>query len=167
MLGENLLFFSTALMIHLFRQSTRLAAEVTQAGDEGPAPPQITTGDGGGPLKPSTALLIPVTPALEQQLHVNSEVTGAFPPQTLAWSSTSQCHDVLLPARQQRAPQCSATVHSTTESTYSGSLRCCRSGFGNVGTAGVAGAPVAAVLGPLAVFVAAAGCIPQCFAVAH
>lgn len=37
MLGENL-FFSTAFMIHLFRQSTRLAAEVTQAGDEGPAP---------------------------------------------------------------------------------------------------------------------------------
>lgn len=62
-------------------------------------------------------------------------------------------------AKHGQSAQCSATVHSTIESTCSGSPQRCRSGFGNVGTAVVAGAPVAAVLG------AAAECIPQCFAV--
>lgn len=57
--------------------------------------------------------------------------------------------------------------HGTTELTYSGSPQRCQPGFGNAGTAGVAGAPVAAALGALAAFVAAAGCIPQCFAAAH
>lgn len=55
----------------------------------------------------------------------------------------------------------------TTESTYFESLKHCQSGFGNVGTAVVAAVPVAAVLVALAVFVAAAGCIPQCFAAGH
>lgn len=59
------------------------------------------------------------------------------------------------------------TAHSTTESAYFESLKHCQSGFGNVGTAFVAAAPVAAVLVALAVFVAAVGCIPQCFAAGH
>lgn len=74
-----------------------------------------------------------------------------------AAAPTAAAHTSVLPP----------TVHSTTESTYCGSLQRCLSGFGNVGTAGAAGAPDAAVLGALAVSVAAAGCIPQCFAVAH
>lgn len=64
-------------MIRLFRRSTRLAAEVTRAGDDGPALPLITTGD-GRPLNPPIGALIPVTPALV--LYINSEATGAsFP----------------------------------------------------------------------------------------
>lgn len=58
-------------------------------------------------------------------------------------------------------------VHSATESAYFGSLKHCQSGFGNVGIASVADAPVAAVLAALVVFAAAAGCIPQCLAAGH
>lgn len=58
-------------------------------------------------------------------------------------------------------------VHSATESAYFGSLKHRQSGFGNVGIASAAVAPVAAVLAALVVFVAAAGCIPQCFAAGH
>lgn len=52
-LGENLLFFSSALMIHVFQQSTRLAAEATQAGDGGPAPPLGSPEGGGGAAEAS------------------------------------------------------------------------------------------------------------------
>lgn len=64
-------------MMRLFRRSTRLAAEVTPAGGEGPALPLITTGH-GRPLNPPVGALIPVTPALVH--NINSEATGAsFP----------------------------------------------------------------------------------------
>lgn len=49
-------------------------------------------------------------------------------------------------------------VRSATESAYFGSRKHCPSGFGNVGIAFVADAPAAAAE------IAAAGCIPQCFA---
>lgn len=168
MLGEKLLFFSTALMIHLFRQSTCLAAEVPQAGDGGAAPPQMAC---SLPLRSSPRRLLRRR-ARNEQLRVNGEVAGASLPRfgrshpRRRRSSPSECHDVPPRPRQQHTPQCSPTVHSATESTYSGSPQRYRPGFGNVGTAGAAGAPVAAVLGALAEFVAAAGCIPQCFAVA-
>lgn len=55
-------------------------------------------------------------------------------------------------------------VHSATEWAYFWILKHCQSDFGNVGIAFVAVAPVAVVLVALAVFVAVAGCIPQCFA---
>lgn len=77
-------------MIRLFRQSPRLAAEVTQAGDEGPALPLVTAGDGRPPSPPIGALVL-VTPALV--LSISSEATGAsfpaFPPQKLESSLTS------------------------------------------------------------------------------
>lgn len=76
---------------------------------------------------------------------------------------------MLPPTRRQRRGRSrrSDTVHSTTESAYFGSLKHCQSGFGNVGIAFVAVAPVAAVLVALAVFVAAVECIPQCSAAGH
>lgn len=61
----------------------------------------------------------------------------------------------------------SHAARGATESAYFGSLKRCQSGFGNVGIAFVAVAPVAVVLVALAVFGAAAGCIPQCFAAGH
>lgn len=100
-LGENLLFFSSALMIHVFRQSTRLAAEAMQAGDGGPAPPLGSPAATVGPLKPPGYAPRPGEllhwHARNEQLHVDGEVTGAsfpilqaFPgPRTLAASSTS------------------------------------------------------------------------------
>lgn len=93
----------------------------------------------------------------------------AFPLQNLMWSLTSKCHNVLPPTRRQHRgrSQRSNAVHSATESAYFGSLKHCQSGFGNVGIAFVAVAPVAVVLAAVAVFAAAAGCILQCFAVGH
>lgn len=56
-------------------------------------------------------------------------------------------------------------IHSATESAYFGSLTRCQSGFGNVGI--VFAAVVVVELAAVAVFAAAAGCIPQCFAAVH
>lgn len=68
MLGENHLFFSTALMIRLFRRSTRLAMKVQPFLWS----PQATAGRWILRSGPS------VTPALV--LYINSEATGAsFP----------------------------------------------------------------------------------------
>lgn len=61
--------------------------------------------------------------------------------------------------------QRSDVVRSATESACFGSLTHCQSGFGNVGI--VFAAVVAVALAAVAVFAAAAGCIPQCFAVGH
>lgn len=69
--------------------------------------------------------------------------------------------------QHRRRSQRSDAVHRATESAYFGSLKHCQSGFGNVGIAFAAVAPVAVVLAAVAVFAAAAGCIPQCSAVGH
>lgn len=133
-----------------------------------------------GPLQPPLVVLAPVTctPASSEwaashQIVRSTEAifhSRAFPPQSLTSSLTSKCHNVLPPTRRRHGgrSQRSRTVSSATESAYFGSLKHCQSGFGNVGIAFVAVAPVAVVLAALAVFAAAAaGCIPQCLAAGH
>lgn len=77
MLGENLLFFSTALMIHLVRQSTRLAAEV--AGWWWRSSTSLDHHRRSLQLRSSPRWLLHWR-TRNQQIHINSEVTGAsFP----------------------------------------------------------------------------------------
>lgn len=110
---------------------------------------------------------------LNRRLHINSKVTSSSFPLlgiSAAEHDVSRCHNVLPPTWRQHKGRSQRfnTVHSATESAYFGSLKHCQSGFGNVGIAFVAVAPVAVVLAAVAVFAAAAaGCIPQCFAVGH
>lgn len=95
-----------------------------------------------------------IIPAVE----LNVKFDFQMPQRAAAFTAVAQGEDV----------DALRTVHGATESAYFGSLRRCQSGFGNVGIASAAVAPVAAVLAALAVFAAAAaGCIPQCFAVGH
>lgn len=93
----------------------------------------------------------------------------AFPLRNSSSSLTAKRHSVLPPTRPRHSgrSQRSNEVHSATESAYFGSLKRCQSGFGNVGIAFAAVAAVAAALGAVAVFVAAAECIPQCLAAGH
>lgn len=82
-------------------------------------------------------------------------------------SLTSKCHNIADTRTATTPRETTDIVFSATESAYFGSLKHCQFGSGNVGIVFAAVAAVAAVPAAAAALVAAAGCIPQCFAVGY
>lgn len=115
-LGENLLFFSSALTIHVFRQSTRLAAEATQGWWwRSSTSPRITGGDGGAAEAPPPRLCSSprwTPPALARSEWAASRRRWSH------WSKFSHTSSIPGPPDaggklhflMRRTPQCSTTV---------------------------------------------------------